>query len=557
MGWFSKATGGALDFISDPLADASDVVADNWVDLRDTAQAAAVVAGNYYLPGSSIITSKLVTGGAQDKLNTDLGKTANFAAGVSGGFQGNAANYGKIGEAAGLTSGAANTANAARTAADAQFLAADASQLAAQGLSQSAIEQNLVGAGVNSFVAADAAQLALQGIPPEQMSTMLAQSTGAETIFSNPAVTKSLTASQITQLAKAGISLAGLAGAANAVSNTGEGGLMTQQDRSGFSSGSANYSPEYYAAIQNKYNQYMPGAKGADITTDLKNWYETKYTPNAAVAGNSTLNTTGTGYTTPTTMTNLGVKPQTVAPSYSILNPRSSTDVNVGTEYAKYIAANGGNTPENRAAAIKYLQDKGFSGPQIDAAYNQYLGTLPASTGTTAETMAANATPAQIAQAYGAYAAANGGDNQANQAAAIQYLQKIGVPYATIEAAYPIYKSSIAPAQQSTGMLTGAAQAAQTAQTPTTPLARAATNTNTVNPSNPLANAAIASNASQPSYTSLSGSSSPAAIAAAYRDYVASAGGDTTANQQAAQSYLANLGVSPDTVNQAYGLFKG
>jgi len=281
----------------------------------------------------------------------------------------------------------------------------------------------------------------------------------------------------------------------------------------------------------------MPGAKGADITTDLKNWYETKYTPNAAVAGNSTLNTTGTGYTTPTSMTNLGIKPQTALPSYSALNPATSTATNVGTEYAKYIAANGGNTPENRAAAIQYLQTKGFTGPQIDAAYNQYLGTLPASTGTTAETMAANATPAQIAQAYGSYAAANGGDNQANQAKAIQYLQKIGVPYATIEAAYPIYKSSLAqaPAQTGGGMLTGG---------------------NTAQTAAPVQQQQAAT-AAQPSYTSLSGSSSPEAIAAAYRDYVASAGGDTAANQQAAQSYLANLGVSPDTVNQAYGLFKG
>jgi len=368
--------------------------------------------------------------------------------------------------------------------------------------------------------------------------------TGAATV---PGVLgTSLTATQMAQLAKLGVSAASLIGGAKAVSNSGGsgGGLLTQQDRSGFSSGSANYSPEYYAAIQNKYNQYMPGAKGADITTDLKNWYETKYTPNAAVAGNSTLNTTGTGYTTPTSMTNLGIKPQTVAPTYSTLNPTTSTAANVGTEYAKYIAANGGNTPENRAAAIQYLQTKGFSGPQIDAAYNQYLGTLPASTGTTAETMAANATPAQIAQAYGAYAAANGGDNQANQAAAIQYLQKIGVPYATIEAAYPIYKSSLtqAPAQTGGGgMLTGAAQAAQTTQTPTTP----------------LASAAIASNASQPSYTSLSGSSSPAAIAAAYKDFVGGSGGDTQANQAAAIQYLSNLGVDQNTINQAYGLFKG
>lgn len=551
MGWLSNITGGATDFISDPLADANDTINNNWVDLRDTAQAAAVVAGNYYLPGSSLLTSKLVTGGAQDKLNSDIGRVANVAAGVSGGVAGNGANYGKLGEAAGLTSGAANTASAAQTAADAQFLAADASQLAAQGLSQAAIEQNLVGAGVNSFAAADAAQLALQGIPPEQMSTMLAQSSGAETIFSNPAVTKSLTANQIAQLAKAGIAIAGAAGVANAAGGTG-GFDLTQQDRSGFSSGSANYSPEYYAAIQNKYNQYMPQAKGADITTDLKNWYETKYTPQASIAAAPTLNTTGTGYTTQESMANLGVKPQTVAPTYSVLNPRSSTDVNVATEYAKYIAANGGNTPENRAAAIQYLQTKGFSGPQIDAAYNQYLGTLPKSTGTTAETMAANATPAQIAQAYSGYVSSNGGDTAQNREAAINYLVKIGVPQATIQAAYPIFKSTYGQASAASPTTTGGGML-----TGTPPPATSTTNTAQAGASTAGSTPANMGTQAQPSYTALTGSSSPEAIAAAYRDYVAGAGGDTKTTQAAAIQYLSNLGVNQDTIGQAYGLFKG
>lgn len=305
---------------------------------------------------------------------------------------------------------------------------------------------------------------------------------------------------------------------------------LPAQDRSGFSAGSANYSPEYYAAIQSKYNQYMPQQQGKDITTDLKNWYETKYTPQANVAAAPTLTTTGTGYTSPTTLTNLGIKPQTVAPSYTALTPAKSTATDVANEYAKYIAAAGGNTQANRDAAIQYLQKAGFSGPQIDAAYNKYLSTLPAATGTTANTLAANSTPAQIAQAYAGFVNANGGDSQANQAKAIQYLQQLGVPYATIEAAYPIYKASAsAPATSNGGggMLTGSS----TASAPTA--------------------------ASQPSYTSLTSASSPAAIAAAYRDFVAGSGGDTAANQAAAQNYLANLGVSPDVVNQAYGLFKG
>jgi hypothetical protein len=261
----------------------------------------------------------------------------------------------------------------------------------------------------------------------------------------------------------------------------------------------------------------------------LKNWYETKYTPNVTQAGNATLNTTGTGYTTPTSLTNLNIAKQAVLPSYTTLNPATSTAANVATEYAKFIAASGGNTAANRQAAIDYLQQKGFSGDQINAAYNQYLTTMPKSTGTTAETLAANATPSQIAQAYAGYVNANGGDTVVNRQAAINYLVNLGVPQDTIQAAYPIYKSSVTPAAPATGggMLTSSAPTES------------------------------APSVSQPSYTSLTSGSSPAEIAQAYAQFVAGAGGDTQANQQAAVNYLSNLGVNQDTIGQAYGLFKG
>jgi hypothetical protein len=75
------------------------------MDVRDPLVAAAVIGGNYVLPGSSLITSQLVNDGAQEILNSDTGRLANLAAGATGGYQGNLSNYGKIGEAAGLTSG--------------------------------------------------------------------------------------------------------------------------------------------------------------------------------------------------------------------------------------------------------------------------------------------------------------------------------------------------------------------------------------------------------------------------------------------------------------------
>jgi len=366
-----------------------------------------------------------------------------------------------------------------------------------------------------------------------------------------------LTAAQLTALAKTGVSLASIMAAkkiATPSTTAGTGGLLTQQDRSGFSSGSANYSPEYYAAIQSKYNKYMPQAKGENITNDLKNWYETKYTPGSATAttptaaGTPTGYTTGTGYTTPTTMANLGIKPQATLSTYTDLNPKLSTAKDIGTEYTNFLKSTdsfaGGNTIANRQAALDYLRNKGFSEDQINAAYGQYLSTLPTATGTTAETMAANSTPAQIAQAYAGYVNANGGDTVANREAAIKYLQKIGVPYDTIQAAYPIYKASVpttatvAPTTASTGggMLTGSTP---TAAAPATPVAAAA----------------------QPLYSTLSAASNPQAIADAYKSFINSsnsfAGGDTVANRQAAIDYLSNLGVNQNAINQAYGLFKG
>jgi hypothetical protein len=52
----------------------------------------------------------------------------------------------------------------------------DASNLASQGLNSAAIEQNLVGTGLNSFLSADMASLAAQGLNPAQIEATLAAS---------------------------------------------------------------------------------------------------------------------------------------------------------------------------------------------------------------------------------------------------------------------------------------------------------------------------------------------------------------------------------------------
>lgn len=55
-----------------------------FTDLRDTVESAGVLAGNYFLPGSSLLTSKLVSEGSQKQLNSTLGKLAQVGTGLTG-----------------------------------------------------------------------------------------------------------------------------------------------------------------------------------------------------------------------------------------------------------------------------------------------------------------------------------------------------------------------------------------------------------------------------------------------------------------------------------------
>ncbi len=56
-----------------------------FVPIRDAVESVASIGGNYLLPGSSLVTSNLVSKGAQKTLNSPLGKIANIAAGATGG----------------------------------------------------------------------------------------------------------------------------------------------------------------------------------------------------------------------------------------------------------------------------------------------------------------------------------------------------------------------------------------------------------------------------------------------------------------------------------------
>jgi hypothetical protein len=91
-----------------------------WTKLRNAAQTVGVLVGNVVLPGSAIVTSKLVSKGAQKNLSSDLGKIAQLGTGFYGaaptsmGGAGNLSNYGTVyDKATGLFTGGADAAGAA------------------------------------------------------------------------------------------------------------------------------------------------------------------------------------------------------------------------------------------------------------------------------------------------------------------------------------------------------------------------------------------------------------------------------------------------------------
>ena len=65
-----------------------------FTSIRDAIESVASVAGNYVLPGSSLVTGQLVSEGAQEMLQSPVGQLANLGSGIVGGAAGNLSNYG-------------------------------------------------------------------------------------------------------------------------------------------------------------------------------------------------------------------------------------------------------------------------------------------------------------------------------------------------------------------------------------------------------------------------------------------------------------------------------
>ena len=203
-----------------------------------------------------------------------------------------------------------NTGLMSQTGSSADFLAADALQLQNQlGNNFPAIEQNLIASGVDPLIAADISQqLAFNpGLTQTQLAGNLSTSfgnniydvnmaqtyptsvlPGAGGLLSNvpPAssvstttganvttggATSGLTPSQIANLVKAGVSLAGVTGAVSAVSGGGSNTPLQAPTQ-----GVPTNDPNYYNQLQQYYNAYLPQTP-RDVVTPLQQWYNSSY----------------------------------------------------------------------------------------------------------------------------------------------------------------------------------------------------------------------------------------------------------------------------------------
>jgi len=452
----------------------------------------------------------------------------------------------------------------------------------------------------------------------EMAAAAPASEVAAATAAANAAST-GLTAAQIANLAKAGISIAGLTAGANAISNIG--GTKTAATPVTYSGGGAGagYTPDYFSQVQSNYNNLMPNVP-RDVASPLQQWYSTEFNPGASVTGSLFGDMIGGTSKTPVAPPIVPVVPKTVvptttvnAPSYTSLT-KTSTPIDVAKAYSDFIANAGGNTAANRKAATDYLTNLGLTQGQIESSYSAYLNTLPAA-GNTYDVLNAKATPANVASAYSAFINNAGGNTAANRETATNYLKDIGVADTTINQAYTSYLDKLPAAGNTYQELNAkatptnianayssfvAGSGGDTAANQTTAInylkdiglsdeqINQAYNTYVAEVAQPTTavtggggssttgtvasgtgggmlsggggtstTGTVAAAVEEPSYTALGANSSPASIASAYADFVASAGGDTAANQQIAIDYLTSLGISQDKIGQAYGLFKG
>lgn len=247
-----------------------------------------------------------------------------------------AGNLGTLGGAAGAGAGT-TSAEAAMNALLQEEIASGALGSAAMGGAMGPLTAEQLGA---SF----AADMAAAGYP----ATAAAAGAGA---------LSGLSASQIANLAKAGVSVAGLLGGGAALSNVGGGsgvssvgGLSTQ--------GTPMNTPEYYQSLQNYYSSYFPSAP-KDVVTPLQQWYSGTFQPSASIPSSPvTIPSNIVAQTSPTAVQAL----------ISAINSLKPTITN-GTTTASSI-----DTAAEKANLYNQLIDAGLSDSQVKQAIEANLG---------------------------------------------------------------------------------------------------------------------------------------------------------------------------------------
>ena len=228
-----------------------------------------------------------------------------------------------------------------------------------------------------------AADMALGGVGGTLGAEALS---GAATAGAGASALSSLTPAQIANLARAGISVAGLLGAGNAVSNMGGGGNTSTATPITYSGGGAGgYSPEYFSQLQSNYNSLMPNVP-RDVASPLQNWYSTEFNPGASVTGSlfgDMVGGTTTGGMTPVggvkPVTTPVVKPVTTVPTTTVptttvpTTTTPATVVNPGSAGYQYATTQLGLTPAAYLNNINQwiLDNPRASRDQIDAAMAQ------------------------------------------------------------------------------------------------------------------------------------------------------------------------------------------
>lgn len=210
-----------------------------------------------------------------------------------------------------------------------------------------------------------AADMALGGLGGTAGAEALSAAALSGATGAGASALSSLTPAQIANLAKAGISIAGLVGAGNAVSNMG-GGTTTAAGVSIPTQGTPQYNADYFSRVQGAYNQALPGMP-RDVVSNLAAWYGGD---SGMMSGTDTANTAIAKQVTKSDgITRTPAK--LVDPMTSLMNAYRSGNV-ADTKQALIGALNAGMTTEQLMSTfnlgmkdIDYLRGQGYYLPAM------------------------------------------------------------------------------------------------------------------------------------------------------------------------------------------------